>query len=64
MKPSSGLRSRVQRLEDKTADSSVVGVVTKRGESIDDAEHERIRRRVEELRRAGRTVYIANLARW
>ena len=59
MNSSFGLRNRVQRLENETADTAVVGIVGKRGTGVGYAEHERMHRRIEELRRAGCTVYVS-----
>ena len=57
------INRRIAALEARHIDDSVVSIVTPRGGVIDAAEQERVRQRIEVLRKSGRTVYVANMAR-
>ena len=63
MSQQSGLKTRIERLEEKNAVSGVVGVMTPRGGTYDPEEQGRARQRIAELHREGyEVVYFANLA--
>ena len=58
-----GLRTRIERLEEENAPSGVVGFTTGRGGEHDPIKEARTRRRIAELQRSGHhVVYFANLA--
>ena len=63
MSQQSGLKTRIERLEEKNAVSGVVGIMTPRGGTYDPLEQAQARQRIAELHQEGyEYVYFANLA--
>ena len=63
MNQPTGLRTRLECLEDTSVPRGVVGIVTPRGGTLDPAEQQRGRQRIENLLKAGHgVVCVANLA--